>query len=873
MKFADRLKVTAAAMSSTTLAVNTTITMGAAAMGCRTLAQAIATGEISVGDTNIPFIVDDGAGNWQSAFFTITSSTVITCTKLINGSNGTSSATFSGALPSVFNSAPASILNAGLINPHDPGFDIIICAGQSNMVGQDTPSTSMDIADPRVFSFGGYSVETATYQKIAQAVDPLRYNYSQASLPSLGNGSGLSPAQWFAKTYAGMIPSNRKVLLVPVARSATYLVAQTAEWSPGDGVTGGGFLYENAISQANAALTAAQKMYPNSRVVGTIWLQGESDASWTVSQINYAAALKTLIQGFRSRITGASNSWFITMGMIGEYVANTAAGASAAYGVIDQAHQQVCNEFPRCAYTPGLTGYAFAASPVHYSADGARIMGCNAASVLPQAILSKGSDATAPTVLRASVSSTATSTVAVTLSEPFDPAYPPQSSAWTVTGHTVTAASGQGNVVYLTVSTPFVGGEATRTVTFTASGNGIRDLAGNLMATQSPVNITNNAPANATGTTLTGPTSGTAAIASTAFTVGVTPVGSNITGTVVVTPSDAGAGGTFTPATVSLTSASPTGTFTYTAAAAGTVTISTTNNGSLTNPASITYTVAAADTTPPTFSSAQVANASPTVVQLTMSEALGASVPPTSAFSITENGTAKTVSSVSVSGSIVSVTVSAAFTNATTIQATYTQPGADPRIKDVAGNLAASFGPVAVTNNVAASNGTDIRFADLYTMTETSAVAPYAYKENSGVNYTATNNGGTSLLKASGDFTFITTISSVVSGQQMVALKTASTTTTYSNTLCNLMAKTSGYAAYAGSVTAPTVANSTTIPADGDQVKLVRTGTSVAAYVSKDTGATWTLILTWPTVSGILYVQILSASNGVFTAPNGIGFA
>jgi hypothetical protein len=94
-----------------------------------------------------------------------------------------------------------------------------------------------------------------------------------------------------------------------------------------------------------------------------------------------------------------------------------------------------------------------------------------------------------------------------------------------------------------------------------------------------------------TAITLTGPTSGTVGQASTNFTIGTdNPVQS---GSVVVTPSDGGDGGTFTPTTVTLTSSTATATFTYTAATSGTKTISVTNNASLTNPSSISYTASA----------------------------------------------------------------------------------------------------------------------------------------------------------------------------------------------------------------------------------------------------------------------------------------
>ena len=91
----------------------------------------------------------------------------------------------------------------------------------------------------------------------------------------------------------------------------------------------------------------------------------------------------------------------------------------------------------------------------------------------------------------------------------------------------------------------------------------------------------------ATAVTMSGPSSGTVLVASTNFTVGANGA---ITGTVVVTPSDGGAGGTFTPTTVSISSGSPTGTFTYTPATTGVKTISVTNDGGLSNPSNISYT-------------------------------------------------------------------------------------------------------------------------------------------------------------------------------------------------------------------------------------------------------------------------------------------
>jgi hypothetical protein len=91
---------------------------------------------------------------------------------------------------------------------------------------------------------------------------------------------------------------------------------------------------------------------------------------------------------------------------------------------------------------------------------------------------------------------------------------------------------------------------------------------------------------------LSGPSSGTSGVPSTNFTVAL-PVGGAISGTMIVTPSDGGGGGTFAPSTVSLTTGAPSATFTYTPASAGAKTISVTNNRGLTNPGNLTYTATA----------------------------------------------------------------------------------------------------------------------------------------------------------------------------------------------------------------------------------------------------------------------------------------
>ena len=92
----------------------------------------------------------------------------------------------------------------------------------------------------------------------------------------------------------------------------------------------------------------------------------------------------------------------------------------------------------------------------------------------------------------------------------------------------------------------------------------------------------------ATGLAISGATTAYTAAAISGYTVASN---GTLSGNVVVTPNDNGAGGVFSPSSITLTPTVLTGYFKYTAPAAGTVNISLTNNGSLANPSPYTVTV------------------------------------------------------------------------------------------------------------------------------------------------------------------------------------------------------------------------------------------------------------------------------------------
>ena len=91
-----------------------------------------------------------------------------------------------------------------------------------------------------------------------------------------------------------------------------------------------------------------------------------------------------------------------------------------------------------------------------------------------------------------------------------------------------------------------------------------------------------------------------------------------------------------------------------------------------------------------------------TALTITFSEALDAAqTPDKSAFAVTVAGASRGVTAVSISGSAVTLTLASAVTSTDAVTVGYTAPTgeSDARLKDLAGNEAASFATQAATNN------------------------------------------------------------------------------------------------------------------------------------------------------------------------------
>jgi uncharacterized repeat protein (TIGR02059 family) len=100
----------------------------------------------------------------------------------------------------------------------------------------------------------------------------------------------------------------------------------------------------------------------------------------------------------------------------------------------------------------------------------------------------------------------------------------------------------------------------------------------------------------------------------------------------------------------------------------------------------------------PVYSSAVVENSTPSVIDVTYSVTLASIVPSTSAFNIRVNSVARNVTSVSISGNKIHLTLSGAIKFGDIITLSYTKPATNP-LQTTSGGQAASISAKSVTNN------------------------------------------------------------------------------------------------------------------------------------------------------------------------------
>jgi hypothetical protein len=266
------------------------------------------------------------------------------------------------------------------------------------------------------------------------------------------------------------------------------------------------------------------------------------------------------------------------------------------------------------------------------------------------------------------------------------------------------------------------------------------------------------------------------------------------------------------------------------------------------------------DTTPPSTTSVSVEDAEPNKVLIAYGETLDSgSVPATSAYTVTVNGSSRTISAVNITGSNVKVTFGgAAVSIGDTITLNYVVPGSNP-IQDVAGNDAAALTGVSVSNNVGATL-TDIPFTSVTALTESPS-----HVWNSTV--TGYNNYGlaTLYLPAAADG-YIET--------QYVASDAESAVFGFSTTNAQVghAAMLAGMSTYVGEIykdDGGVISNTTVTIAAGNWTRLLITGSVIKLQKSTD-HTTWTDVATLTaTRTTDLYIVCNISYGGKLYYPKG----
>lgn len=211
----------------------------------------------------------------------------------------------------------------------EPGYDVIVIAGQSNAVGYGCGPFE-DVSqnqDGRI-----YQVLPSGF--IARAEEPLLH------APSPGPG-GKGFGMTFARVYAmEWLASDRQVLLVPSGLGATSIlqwddIDEGIDFDPPDGKNrlpirfDSTELFDTMISQTRLALAAGAPVMRN-RVVAFLWHQGETDLMYMHSPsfplykkmpnvVAYRKRLEALMASVRAALPGKT-SFPVVFGEVGSYL-------------------------------------------------------------------------------------------------------------------------------------------------------------------------------------------------------------------------------------------------------------------------------------------------------------------------------------------------------------------------------------------------------------------------------------------------------------------------------------------------------------------------------------------------------------------------
>jgi hypothetical protein len=203
-------------------------------------------------------------------------------------------------------------------------YHIVLIAGQSNARGTYGPvNLTTDATDPRIAMLERtYNASTGVVVEddageIVLAEHPLSNRWRDAASPPAEDSVGMGMA--YAKSLLATLPADEGVLLVPCAQGSTYIMdspplSPDVTWSPTPGGSFSNAPFTDAVARVNRMIALGHELH------SIIWHQGESEAARpTMAQATYAAYLDAVVDGFRTQITGATNTPFIA-GELGTFL-------------------------------------------------------------------------------------------------------------------------------------------------------------------------------------------------------------------------------------------------------------------------------------------------------------------------------------------------------------------------------------------------------------------------------------------------------------------------------------------------------------------------------------------------------------------------
>lgn len=354
-------------------------------------------------------------------------------------------------------------------------------------------------------------------------------------------------------------------------------------------------------------------------------------------------------------------------------------------------------------------------------------------------------------------------------------------------------------------------------------------------------------PAAASGVTMTGPTTSLNGSASSNFTLGVTPAGGTISGTVRITPTSSVGGDTITPAYRDVSNGTPSGTFTVTASSTGARTISATNNAGLTNPATITLTASAAATAPATMA-APVATAGDATASI-------AYVAPS------DGGSAITGYTVTPYIGATAQTPQTFGAGAGPITVTGLTDGTAYTFKIHANNAVGPGTDSPASNSVTpVASASYARLTQLAHVTE-SGSGPYTYTADA-TNYNGTTPGPGGVLDKAFASSTDGSVSALMSAGAMICLMTTSTLANYTTAPFGLFAAGGGYSRLTSGAIAPLAGGAFPVMA-GDRAGVRRAGSTIYYELWRASDPTTLIAMGNETVPNSAYnVQVMQATGG-----------